>query len=173
MVCSSCGAAIKEGSQFCVVCGAPVPQQVAGQPNAGQPPPYGGPPPSGIQPPPYGGPPPSGGMPPPYGPTYYGPPPYYQAPPYAPPNQYPPYYIPAEAKRLNIMGLVGFIIGLVAYILNFAGIVGLIAIVFSAISLARFDKTREKGYWMPIVGLISGILNLLYGILVLFLLFGT
>lgn len=57
--------------------------------------------------------------------------------------------------------LVGFILGLVSWLLNFWGIVAITAIVFSALALSNPHLNSQRKAF-SIVGLVSGIINLLY-----------
>jgi len=71
----------------------------------------------------------------------------------------------------NAMTIVGFVLGLVSFFLNFWGIVGVLAIVFSAIGLAQITKTKQKGKVFAIIGLISGIINVLYAFFIMISIF--
>ena len=71
----------------------------------------------------------------------------------------------------NVMTIVGFVLGLVSFFLNFWGIVGVLAIVFSAIGLSKISKTGEKGKVFAIIGLISGIINVLYAFFLIIAIF--
>ncbi|MDV4149901.1 DUF4190 domain-containing protein [Clostridium sp. AL.422] len=71
----------------------------------------------------------------------------------------------------NAMTIVGFVLGLVSWFLNFWGIVGVLAIVFSAIGLSQISKTKQKGKVFAIVGLISGIINVLYAFFIIIFIF--
>jgi len=67
-------------------------------------------------------------------------------------------------KTLNVMALIGFISGLISWFLNFFGIVGIIACIFSGIGLGKFNKETENNKWMAIIGLISGGINIIYAL---------
>lgn len=64
----------------------------------------------------------------------------------------------------NAMAITGFILALVSLFLNFWGIVGILATVFSAIGLSQTKKLNGKGKGMAIAGLIIGIFSILYGL---------
>ncbi|GGH23658.1 hypothetical protein [Paenibacillus segetis] len=68
-------------------------------------------------------------------------------------------------KKNNTMALVGFILGLVSLLINFWGLVGIVACVFSGVGLGTFNAELEKNRWMAIVGLILGIFSILYGVI--------
>jgi Domain of unknown function (DUF4190) len=67
----------------------------------------------------------------------------------------------------NGMAIVGLVLGIVSWFLNFWGIVGILAIVFSAIALSQVSNTSQKGKGFAIFGLVSGIINLLYAFIVI------
>lgn len=50
-------------------------------------------------------------------------------------------------------------------LINFWGVVGIVACVFSGIGLGNFNAEQEKNRWMAIVGLILGILSVFYGVI--------
>lgn len=66
-----------------------------------------------------------------------------------------------EKQNNSVSGtiIVGFVLGLISWFLNFFGIVGIIAIVFSAIGLSQLSRTHQKGKALAIIGLVSGIAN--------------
>lgn len=163
MKCAKCGSERAEGVIFCAWCGT----QSEDAPAQVQQPGHGSTAPGQTSSAPV-----QNGQPPYQQPPAYGQAPYYQPPPPYGQPQYPyqPPFMPVQQPRqLNSFGLAGFILGIISWFLNFWGIVGTMAIVFSAISLANFDKTREYNFWMPIVGLVSGIINVFYAIMVLVL----
>lgn len=57
----------------------------------------------------------------------------------------------------NPLALTGFVLGLAAVPLYFIGVIPILAVVFSAIGLARFDPARQKNKWMAGVGLALGV----------------
>ena len=61
--------------------------------------------------------------------------------------------------------IVGFVLGLISCFLDFFGIVGIIAIVFSAIGLSQLSRTNQKGKVLAIIGLVLGIINVIYAVL--------
>ena len=69
----------------------------------------------------------------------------------------------AETKQINNMALIGFISGIVSIFLAFIIVPPILAIVFSAIGLSTFNKEKQKGNWMSVVGLILGVFYLLSG----------
>jgi len=67
-----------------------------------------------------------------------------------------------ENKALNIMALIGFITGVFSWFLTFWGITGVIACIFSGIGLAKFNPETEKYKWMAVIGLVAGVVNIIY-----------
>lgn len=63
----------------------------------------------------------------------------------------------------NGLAIAGFVVSLCSLLINFAGIVGLVGTILSAIGLAQV-KTKGKGKGMAIAGLIIGIISIVYGI---------
>ena len=45
----------------------------------------------------------------------------------------------------NVFAIVGFVLGIISFFLNFFGIVGILAVVFSAIGLSQISKNQQKG----------------------------
>ncbi|MDZ4957415.1 DUF4190 domain-containing protein [Clostridium perfringens] len=67
----------------------------------------------------------------------------------------------------NGMAIAGLVLGIVSWFLNFWGIIGILAIVFSAIALSQVSNTSQKGKGFAIFGLISGIINAIYAFIVI------
>lgn len=63
----------------------------------------------------------------------------------------------------NSLAVAGFVVSLCSLLINFAGIVGLVGTILSAIGLAQV-KTKGKGKGMAIAGLIIGIISIVWGI---------
>ena len=75
-----------------------------------------------------------------------------------------------EKQNDSVSGaiIVGFVLGLISWFLNFWGIVGIIAIVFSAIGLSQLSRTNQKGKVLAIIGLVSGIVSsIIYSIFII------
>ena len=72
-----------------------------------------------------------------------------------------------EKQNDSVSGtiIVGFALGLTSCFLDFFGIVGIIAIVFSAIGLSQLSRTDQKGKVLAIIGLVLGIINVIYAVL--------
>lgn len=66
---------------------------------------------------------------------------------------------------LDRFALLGFVFGCISWILNFWGIVGIIAVAFSAVGLSHHIKGTGKV--IAIVGMISGIINIFFGLFML------
>ena len=69
----------------------------------------------------------------------------------------------SEQKLTNGLAIAGFVVSLCSLIINFAGIVGLVGTILSAVGLAQV-KTKNSGKGIAIAGLIIGIFSILYGI---------
>ena len=78
-----------------------------------------------------------------------------------------------EKQNDSVSGTIiaGFVLGLISWFLNFWGIVGIIAIVFSAIGLSQLSRTNQKGKVLAIIGLVSGIVNVIYAFIIITTLF--
>ena len=59
----------------------------------------------------------------------------------------------------------------VTIVCAFIGIVGILATIFSAIGLSKVLKTGQKGKVFAIIGLISGIINVIYAFIVIMIFF--
>jgi hypothetical protein len=70
-----------------------------------------------------------------------------------------------EKKKLNTMALIGFIVGLISLLLNFVGIMGIIACIFSGVGIGNFNPKTENNKWMAIIGLLCGIFSVIYGVI--------
>lgn len=69
--------------------------------------------------------------------------------------------------QTNTFAITGFVLGLISWFLNLFGIIGTLAIVFSAIGLSKLKIYNNKGKAFAIIGLISGICNVIYVVIVL------
>ena len=92
-------------------------------------------------------------------------------------NEHPPLYetnrqpYMGETKQnLNTMALVSFVISCISIFLNFWGIVGIVAVVFSVVGFVQTNNSNERGRGFAIAGMILGGLSVLYGFIVLILL---
>ncbi|MCL2478029.1 MAG: zinc-ribbon domain-containing protein [Treponema sp.] len=65
-------------------------------------------------------------------------------------------------KKFNMMILIGFILGVVSLFLNFFGIVGILACVFSGMGLAKFNDKTENYKWMGYLGIVLGVIGVIY-----------
>ena len=75
-----------------------------------------------------------------------------------------------EKQNDSVSGTIiaGFVLGLISWFLNFFGIIGIIAIVFSAIGLSQLSRTNQKGKVLAIIGLVSGIVSsIIYSIFII------
>lgn len=73
-----------------------------------------------------------------------------------------------EENKNNGLAIAGFVVSLVSLFINFAGIVGLIATILSAVGLAKSKELNGKGKGLAIAGLIIGIIGIVYGIYSIF-----
>ena len=71
-------------------------------------------------------------------------------------------------KPSNPLALAGFIVSLCSLLVNFAGLVGLVATVLSAFGLSKV-KTTGTGKGFAIAGLIIGIISIVWGIIAIVL----
>lgn len=71
----------------------------------------------------------------------------------------------------NVFAIVGFVLGIISFFLNFFGIVGILAVVFSAIGLSQIPKNQQKGKVLSILGIIFGAINIIYAIYAISLIF--
>ena len=76
---------------------------------------------------------------------------------------------PVTEQKLNVMALVGFILGCVSLFLNFWGIVGILALVFSIVGLTQINNTGGKGKGFAVTGIILGAIGVVWGVIALFL----
>ncbi|AND10098.1 hypothetical protein Bt4C1_23625 [Bacillus thuringiensis serovar alesti] len=65
-------------------------------------------------------------------------------------------------SSIEIFSLVGFITGLISWFINLWGLIGSVAIVFSILGLNK--KVTDTSKTFAIVGVISGIINVLYAV---------
>ena len=69
------------------------------------------------------------------------------------------------ANKTNGLALAGFITAMISLILNFWGIVGIVATILSGVGISKTGPGKEKGRGLAIAGLIIGIFSILYGLL--------
>lgn len=75
------------------------------------------------------------------------------------------YNINSRGIKTNSMAVAGFIVALCSLILNFGGIIGVIATLLSGIGISQINSSKEKGIGFAIAGLIIGIISIIYGII--------
>lgn len=73
----------------------------------------------------------------------------------------------AHKQKSNIMAIVGFILGCVSLLINFWGIVGIIALTFSIIGITQINNNGEKGKGFAICGIILGVVGVIWGVIAL------
>ncbi|MCC3375014.1 DUF4190 domain-containing protein [Cohnella sp. REN36] len=89
----------------------------------------------------------------------------YPYPPYPP---YPPYAPPAKT---NSKSIVAMILGIMSIVVPYVGlIIGIVAIVFAALSFKELKRTGEQGRGMAVAGLVCGIIGTtIYSLILLFI----
>ncbi len=78
-----------------------------------------------------------------------------------------------ENTTNNSMAVVGLVLGVVSLLINFFGIVGLAAVICSAMGLSQIKRTGQRGKGMAVAGLVLGILAILWGLVSLLILVGS
>ena len=68
-----------------------------------------------------------------------------------------------STKINNGYGLTGFVLGICSFL--FGGMFALLAIIFSSISIGKFDTKINKNKWQGVTGLILGILYTIVSLL--------
>lgn len=68
-----------------------------------------------------------------------------------------------DTKTRSSLGLASFIVGLISIFTFQIIVVPILAVIFGAVALSRFDPATQKGKWMAVMGLILGILYALLG----------
>lgn len=66
--------------------------------------------------------------------------------------------------KTNGLAVAGFVTGLSSLLINFMGLVGLVALILSAVGLTKTGPGKDKGRGMAVAGLILGIISVIYGI---------
>lgn len=72
-----------------------------------------------------------------------------------------------QPKSTNVFAITGLVLGIISWFLNLFGIIGTLAIVFSSIALSQIKTNNEKGKGFAITGLVSGIINVIYAVVML------
>lgn len=75
-----------------------------------------------------------------------------------------PVPIPLAKTKYNTLSIVGFVIGLVSWFLNFWGLMGIAALVISILGLLGCRRKNEKGLIFAVVGICSGVVNIIYAV---------
>lgn len=71
----------------------------------------------------------------------------------------------AYKQKSNIMAIAGCILGWVSLLINFWGIVGIIALIFSIIGITQINNNGEKGKGFAICGIILGVVGVIWGVI--------
>ena len=77
-----------------------------------------------------------------------------------------------EKKITSGYAIAGFVLGIISWFLNLMGLIGLLAVIFSAMAMSQIKRDNKKGKTFAWIGLISGIINICYAVLVLFFIMG-
>ena len=73
-------------------------------------------------------------------------------------------YRTADTKpKTNIMAIVGFILGCVSLLINFWGIIGIAALIFSIVGLTQIKNNGGGGKGLAAAGIILGAVGVIYG----------
>jgi len=88
------------------------------------------------------------------------------------PNENQNYY-PPPPTPMNSKSIAGFVLGVLSIIVPYIGfLLGIVAVILSALSLKEIRVRYEQGRGLAIAGLVCGIVGtLLYAILILFFIF--
>lgn len=78
-----------------------------------------------------------------------------------------------ENTTNNSMAVVGLVLGVISLLFNFFGIVGLAAVICSAMGLSQIRQTGQRGKGMAVAGLVLGILAIVWGLLTVLIMVGT
>lgn len=70
-------------------------------------------------------------------------------------------------QKTSIMAIVGFILGCVSLLINFWGIVGIVALIFSIVGITQINNNGEKGKGFAICGIILGAAGIVWGVIAL------
>ena len=70
-------------------------------------------------------------------------------------------------NKTNTMALMGLIVSGISLLLNFWGIVGIVAVILSTLGLLQINETNEKGKGMAITGISIGAFSIIYGCIML------
>lgn len=73
-----------------------------------------------------------------------------------------------ENSSYNTMAVVGFVVALISLFLNFWGIVGITATIFSIHGYMGCKKTGQKGHGLALTGIIIGAISIAFGIFSLY-----
>lgn len=95
-------------------------------------------------------------------PNYTNPNPTEQAPSYIPPAGNPP-ATPA-ASTTNGLAIAGFIVSIVSLFLFFTVVVGVVAIILSAVAVGQVNRTNQGGKGLAIAGMVIGIISVVLAV---------
>lgn len=163
MFCPNCGHQIPDDALFCPDCGQstqpaaptsePSPAQPQSQANPAQPDPVAQQPQPQANP---AQPDPAAQQPPVFNAEPVGQQTTYQ-------YQYSMQYTP-DTRRMNGLCVAGFVVGIVSVFLNIYGIVGIVALILSAVGLSSCTKHNQRGKGLAVAGLVLGIVGVIWGL---------
>lgn len=78
-----------------------------------------------------------------------------------------------ENPSTNIMAVVGFVVGLISILIDFFGIIGMIAIVLSVAGYMGCKQNNQKGKGRAVFGVILGLISVFYAFFNLLALSGS
>lgn len=70
---------------------------------------------------------------------------------------------PANKTSTDVCSVVGFVVSLISLLINFWGIMGIVATVFSVIGLLHCNQNHAKGKGLAIAGIVIGTISIVYG----------
>lgn len=69
-----------------------------------------------------------------------------------------------DTRPMNGLAVAGFVVGIVSCFLNFYGIVGVVALILSALGLSGCSRNNQRGKGLAIAGLVLGIVGTVLGV---------
>lgn len=75
-----------------------------------------------------------------------------------------------QKASYNTMSIIGLIVSIISFFINFWGIVGIAGVILSVIGLIQISQKHENGRALAIIGIIFGGINVFYAFYVLVIL---
>lgn len=76
-------------------------------------------------------------------------------------------YSTVRKAQYNIMCIVGLVVSCISLLINFWGLVGIAGTVISVIGLITCTRRNENGKILAIIGIIIGVISIIYALVVL------